>query len=233
MQFKVWLVCKHLSCLRKQLKDPVEVYRTQSTVVALALSLSQHQNGKKIMRVRKKEQGDWRKNGSDNREPKSGHYLVKSGVRLMSTREQWLAKQRMAVSRNDPTFVFGEVFKTSLTSRNSCNVRFAILLTLGCTWPTILKACATPTNSNAHVTSRFKGHWECTQGIHSKYAHLVVYIHVHITCISPYKELCGADSFLWSSRSSLASIRSLKLFITQMCVAGWGELCWSYAHAME
>ena len=31
-------------------------------------------------------------------------------------------------------------------------VQFAILLTLCCTWPTIPKACATPTNSNAHVS---------------------------------------------------------------------------------
>ena len=81
---------------------------------------------------------------------KCSHCPVKSVVRLMSTREQWLVKQRMAVSRSDHILTFGEVFKTSLTSWNSFNVHFAILLTLCCT--TILKAHATPTNSNAHVS---------------------------------------------------------------------------------
>ena len=71
---------------------------------------------------------------SKNRDPKSGHYPVKSTVRSMSTREQWLEKQRMVISRNNRILVFGEVFKTSLTSWNSFNIRFAILLTLCCTW---------------------------------------------------------------------------------------------------
>ena len=56
-----------------------------------------------------------------------------SAVRWMSTREQQLAKQRVAVSRNDYILAFGEVFETSLTfwdSINSFSVRFAILLTL-------------------------------------------------------------------------------------------------------
>ena len=80
---------------------------------------------------------------------------MKSAARLVSMREQWPAKQKMAVSRNDHILMFGEVFKTSLTSWNSFNVWFAILLTLCYTWPTIPKPSATPTkyytNSNAHM----------------------------------------------------------------------------------
>ena len=68
-------------------------------------------------------------------------------ARWMSAREQRIAKQRVAVSRNDHILAFGEVFETSLTfwdSMNSFSIRFAILLTLChtycCTWPTITKA---------------------------------------------------------------------------------------------
>ena len=42
--------------------------------------------------------------------------------------------------------------QTLLTSWNSFIVRFAILLTVCCTWLTVPKAHATPTNSNAHVS---------------------------------------------------------------------------------
>ena len=58
--------------------------------------------------------------------------LVKSAVRWMSTRmkEQRLANQRVAISRNDHILTFGEVFETSLTFWNSFSVRFASLLTL-------------------------------------------------------------------------------------------------------
>ena len=58
---------------------------------------------------------------------------MKSTATWMSTREQQLVKQRVAVSRNDYILTFGEVFETSLTfwdSMNSFSVRFAILLTL-------------------------------------------------------------------------------------------------------
>lgn len=43
------------------------------------------------------------------------------------------------------------MFKTSLS---------VTLLTLCCTWPTVPKACTTPTNSHAHagIACRFKGH---------------------------------------------------------------------------
>ena len=63
----------------------------------------------------------------------------------------------MAVLRNNHIFTFGEVFKTSLTSSNSFNVCFAILLTLltlCCIWLTIQKAHGTPTNSNTRVSSK-------------------------------------------------------------------------------
>ena len=97
----------------------------------------------------------------------------------MSTREQRLAKQRVAVSRNDHILAFGEVFETSLTFWNSFNVRFAILLTLChtycCTWPTVPKALATPTNSNAHVSPVGSKVMRCARGIHCEYVHLVSY----------------------------------------------------------
>ena len=57
--------------------------------------------------------------------------------------EHQLANQRMDVLKNDHILGFSEMLKTSLTSWNSFNVCFAILFTLGCTWPTIPKAYAT------------------------------------------------------------------------------------------
>ena len=44
-----------------------------------------------------------------SRELKCSHYPVKSAARPMSTREQQLAKQRMAVLRNDHILAFGGV----------------------------------------------------------------------------------------------------------------------------
>ena len=70
------------------------------------------------MRARKKDLGDWRENGSEDREPKCSHFSMKSAARSTSTREQsmqQLAKQKSAwVFRNDHILVFGEVFKTLL-----------------------------------------------------------------------------------------------------------------------
>ena len=86
----------------------------------------------------------------------------------------------MAVSRNDYVLTFGEVFETSFTfwdSINSFSVHFAILLTLChtycCTWPTITKAFATPTNVNAHMLPVSSKVMRCVQGIHCEYIHLV------------------------------------------------------------
>ena len=57
MQLKVWLVHKHPSRLGMQLKDPVYkklcTFIVPSAVAALAVSLSQRQKGKKLMRARK------------------------------------------------------------------------------------------------------------------------------------------------------------------------------------
>ena len=53
--------------------------------------------------------------------------------------------------RNDHILAFGVVFETLLTSWNSFSVCFAILLMICCTWPTVPKALAMPTNSNAHM----------------------------------------------------------------------------------
>ena len=90
-------------------------------------------------------------------------------------REQQLAKQRVAVSRNDYILTFGEVFETSLTfwdSMNSFSVRFAILHTLChtycCTWPTVTKALPMPTNSNAHVSPVGSKVMRCVRGIQYK-----------------------------------------------------------------
>ena len=57
-----------------------------SAIVALAVSLSQRQNGKIVMRARKsKEIGT---NGSKDRVYKCSHKPVKSASRTMSTRER-------------------------------------------------------------------------------------------------------------------------------------------------
>ena len=42
-------------------------------------------------------------------------------ARPMSTREQWLVKQRMAVLRNNHILTFGKVFETSLTPGTLCH----------------------------------------------------------------------------------------------------------------
>ena len=47
---------------------------------------------KTVMRARKKELGDWHKIGTESQ--KCSHYPVKSATRSMSTREQWLTKQK-------------------------------------------------------------------------------------------------------------------------------------------
>ena len=97
------------------------------------------------MRVRKKELGDWHNSRSEDREPNCSHYPVKSVARSMSMREQWLVKQRMAVSRNGHILSFSGVLKTPGTL-SMCG-----LPSLCCTWLTTPKARATPTNSNAHM----------------------------------------------------------------------------------
>ena len=60
---------------------------------------------------------------------------------------------------------------------NSFSVRFTILLTLChtycCTWPTVTKALATPTNSNAHVSPVGSKVMRCVRGIQCEYVHLV------------------------------------------------------------
>ena len=43
------------------------------------------------------------------------------------------------------------LLETLLTSSNSFNVHFAILLMFSCIWPTVSNACATTTNSIAHA----------------------------------------------------------------------------------
>ena len=94
---------------------------------------------------------------SEGRDPKCSHYPMKSAERSMSMREQQLAKQRMAVSRNHHILTFSEVFETSLTSWNSFN-------TLSHPSHTLLnmadrsKSTTAPTKSNAHVACQFKCH---------------------------------------------------------------------------
>ena len=89
---------------------------------------------------------------------------MKFVARWMSTREQQLAKQRVAVSRNDHILAFGEVFETSLTFWNSFNIHFAILLST--------KPLAMPTNSNAHVSP--VGLKVMRHVLHCEYIHLLI-----------------------------------------------------------
>ena len=55
-------------------------------IVALAVSLSRRKN--ENCDESEKELGDWCENGSEDREPKYSHYLMKSVARLMSMRER-------------------------------------------------------------------------------------------------------------------------------------------------
>ena len=91
----------------------------------------------------------------------------------MGMREQQLAKQTMAVSRNYHILAFGEVFKPrSLPS----NVPFVVFLTLCCTWPTFLKACAMLTNSNAQFSPVGSKVIEMRlTDIHCDYIHLITH----------------------------------------------------------
>ena len=164
-----------------QLKD--HVYKTcvhlckfiiPIAVVALAVSLSWCQNGKTMMSARKKELGDWRENES-NKEPKCSHYPLKSTARLMSTREQWLAKQRMAVSRNNHILAFGEVFETLLTFWKALPsfLHFGTLV-VAHGW------LHSPRLLTVMHTCRLlvqKSLW-CTWGIHCKYVYTPSMIHV-------------------------------------------------------
>ena len=42
-----------------------------------------------------------------------------------------------------------------------------------CTWPTVTKALAMPTNSNAHVLPVGSKVMRCSRGVHCEYVHLV------------------------------------------------------------
>ena len=59
--------------------------------------------------------------------------------------------------------------ETSLTSSNSFNIHFAILLMLRCTWPTVPKAMTTNTNTHVAVQKVIE---MCVRPGHNKYIHL-------------------------------------------------------------
>ena len=130
-----------MSCLHKVVYTFISLSILISAVAVLAVSLSY--DVKMTKHCDESKEGRLIRNKSEDREQiLSSHYSVKS----MSTREQQLVKQRMAISRNHHIFAFGEVFETSLTS---FNISFAILLTIITIVP---KAQAMLTNSNnAHV----------------------------------------------------------------------------------
>ena len=85
-------------------------------------------------------------------------------------REQWLAKQRVAILRNDHILAFGEEFETLLTFWNSFNIRFVIFLTLCdtccCTW--LPKAIKLPRLLTVMHTCCLlvQRSLRCTQGVH-------------------------------------------------------------------
>ena len=111
-----------MSCLHKVVYTFISLSILISAVAVLAVSLSYDVKMTKHCDESKEER--LIRNKSEDREQILGsHYSVKS----MSTREQQLVKQRMAISKNHHIFAFGEVFETSLTS---FNISFAILLTL-------------------------------------------------------------------------------------------------------
>ena len=69
MQLKVWLVHKHLSHLRTQLKHPVCIHLRKfivlSAVAALVVSLSRRQNGKSCDGSEEERARAWRENRED------------------------------------------------------------------------------------------------------------------------------------------------------------------------
>lgn len=110
-------------------------------IVPSAVALSKWQKMNQMMRMSKKELGDWHEDKNENKEPKCSRYPVKSGkISEYKREEQQLAKQRKAVLRNDRTIL------TLLTSSSMYALLLIVCLTLQ-------KAHATPTNS-AHVGSK-------------------------------------------------------------------------------
>ena len=139
-----------------------------SAVVALAVSLLWRQNGKNCD-TSEEELREW-----CEMEAKTEH--VNAATTLWSPCwEQWVQERGAAASKEsasqswEMTISLHSVrFIITLTSSNSFNVRFAILLTFHISWLTVPKAHATPTYSgNAYMLVQrslrclWGLYWEC------------------------------------------------------------------------
>ena len=163
MQLKVWLVYKHPSRLRMQVKYPQVVYACVSlsfsvVVLKVVVSLLQCQIGKIVTWARKKELRDWRKNGSEDKERKRSHNLVKSA---RSKDSAWPSYEKTISSCSVR-------FETVVTSSNSFNIHFAIPSHfIHCMWLGVSKARATSINNNKCVGSKvIEMHMRHTLQIH-------------------------------------------------------------------
>ena len=133
---------KHPFCLGMHLNVLCR-FQCCSGTCGLIVSTSKWQ--KIMMRVSKKELEDWRENGSEGREPKCGHYPMKSMARSMYEREeQRLAKQRNTWPSWETTLSLPSVrcLKPHSLPRILSMYAFSSR-----TWPTVPKAHAMPTNS--------------------------------------------------------------------------------------
>ena len=73
-------------------------------IVPSAVALSKWQKMNQMMRMSKKELGDWHEDRNEDKEPKCSRYPMKFGkISEYEREEQQLAKQHKAVLRNDRT----------------------------------------------------------------------------------------------------------------------------------
>ena len=119
--------------------------------------------------------------------------------------EHQLANQRMDVLKNDHILGFSEMLKTSLTSWDSFNVCFAILLTLGCIWPTVPKAYAMPTNSNAQMSPvSSKVNKMCLRHTLRIYTPSILYYFVFVCMVCVFHRQRCMDGIIMTVHSTLA-----------------------------
>ena len=196
MQARVWLVCKHWFCLGMQLKVPV--YRkcvhlckfvVPSAVAALAVSLSKNCDESEEERARRLTR-KWKRRQRDKRElltcevhSKMDEYERAAACEAKSGRLEKRPYPHVRWGVWNLTHFLGlhELFQRALCHPSH---------TLSRTWPTVTKALATPTNSNACMSPVGSKVMRCMWGMHCKYVHLVcmyIYICMH-ACMNAHSK---------------------------------------------
>ena len=135
-----------------QLEDPFDTklctlkFIVFSTLTALASGLA-----RKLWREWERKVGDWLEmKVKTETQWKHSYHLVKSAAMSMST-----IKRSSNYQSKESTWPYWEMTIDPQTLLMNALPSFSILSShFHCTWTTDLKACATPTNGNTHVTAR-------------------------------------------------------------------------------